>query len=124
MGAARRSMQSYHSRVTRRLLLLLVAALLLRGWVGEAMAGQMLAQQLHLPSAQAAAMHSPDCPGAVADDEAAAAAAGLHCQDCTLHAMTAAPLAVARSLPAASLHALAGAFASAEPQPGLKPPIS
>ncbi len=115
---------SYHFRVARRILLLLVAALLLRGWVGEAMAGQMLAQQLHLPSAHAASMHAPDCPGAVADEGDLAATESLHCQDCTMHALTAAPLPLARSLPAASLYAFAPAFASAEPQPGLKPPIS
>jgi hypothetical protein len=112
--------------MARRLLFLLVAALLLRGWVGEAMAGQMLAQQLHLPSAHAASMHSPDCPGAVADDQDldAAASASLHCQGCTLHALTAAPLPQARPLPPAPPQALSLAFASAEPQPGLKPPIS
>lgn len=109
--------------MVRRLLLLVVAALVLRGWVGEAMAGQMLAQQLQLPSVHAAAMHSPDCPGSVADDGESAAGQGTHCQDCTLHAMTAAPLSVARVLPATRAAAATPAFASAERLPGDKPPI-
>jgi hypothetical protein len=109
----------------RRLLLLVVAALLLRGWVGEAMAGQMLAQQLQLPSTHVAAMHAPDCPGAVAGDEDLdAAGQSLHCQDCTLHALTAGPLPLARLLPASRALAAAPAFASAERVPGDKPPIS
>ena len=114
----------YHFAMSRRLLLLLVAALLLRGWIGEAMAGQMLAQQFHLHSTVAAAMHSPDCAAAMADDPDAAAAAGTHCQDCTLHALTAAPLPLARALPAASFETVVPVFASAEPRAGLKPPIS
>ena len=111
------------SGMVRRVLLLLVAALLVRGWVGEAMAGQMLAHQLEAPSVHAMSMHAPDCPGAVADD-GEAAAASLHCQDCTLHALTAAALPLAHPLPAAPLQAFALPFASAEPQQGFKPPIS
>jgi hypothetical protein len=111
--------------MVRRLLLLVVAALVLRGWVGEAMAGQMLAQQLQLPSAQAAVMHSPDCPGAMAaEDDGAAAGQSLHCQDCTLHALTAAPLVLTRLPPASRVLPVAPAFASAERVPGDKPPIS
>lgn len=112
--------------MVRRLLLLVVAALVLRGWVGEAMAGQMLAQQLQVPSTHAAAMHSPDCPGSVAgeDGDEAAAGQGLHCQDCTLHALTAAPLPLTRLLPASRVLPGAPAFASAERVPGDKPPIS
>ena len=111
--------------MVRRLLLLVVAALVLRGWVGEAMAGQMLAQQLHLTSTHAAAMHSPDCPGSVADEGGEAAAdQGLHCQDCTLHALTAAPPTLTRLLPASRVLPAAPAFASAERVPGDKPPIS
>ena len=109
--------------MVRRLLLLVVAALVLRGWVGEAMAGQMLAQQLQVPSTHAAAMHSPDCPGSVAGEDGDEAA-GLHCQDCTLHALTAAPLPLARLLPASRVLPGAPAFASAERVPGDKPPIS
>lgn len=111
--------------MARRLLLLVVAALLLRGWVGEAMAGQMLAQQLHLPSTHAAAMHSPDCPGSAAQaEDLGAADQGLHCQDCTLHALTAGPLPLARVLPASRALTATPAFASAERAPGDKPPIS
>ncbi len=111
--------------MARRLLLLVVAALLLRGWVGEAMAGQMLAQQLHLPSTHAAAMHSPGCPGTVAgEDGLGTVGDSLHCQDCTLHALAAAPLPLARLLPASRALCATPAFASAERVPGDKPPIS
>lgn len=106
-------------------MLLVVVALLLRGWVGEAMAGQMLAQQLHLPSSHAAAMHSPDCPGSAAGEEdGVAAAESPHCQDCTLHALTAAPLPLVHPLPASRAATGTPAFASAERLPGDKPPIS
>jgi hypothetical protein len=111
--------------MVRRLMLLVVVALLLRGWVGEAMAGQMLAQQLQLPSTHAAALHSPDCPGSVeGEDGEAAADQGQHCQDCTLHALTAAPLALPWLQPASRVLPRAPAFASAERLPGDKPPIS
>jgi len=117
----------YDEGMSRRLLFLLVAVLLLRGWTGAAMAGQMLAQDLQRAGAQVQAVHGADCPGAVADDDSDAsdaAAASTHCQDCTLHALPAAALPVAQSLPAASLVELRPAFASAELHLGDKPPIS
>jgi hypothetical protein len=113
--------------MSRRLLFLLIAVLLLRGWTGAAMAGQMLAQELQHAGTQVQAVHGSDCPGAVADaggDASDTAAASTHCQDCTLHALPAAPLPVAMRLPAASLAELLPAFASAERQLDDKPPIS
>jgi hypothetical protein len=112
--------------MSRRLLFLLVAVLLLRGWTGAAMAGQMLVHEMQHASTQVQAVHGADCPGAVADEGGAASetAASTHCQDCTLHALPATPLPVAMRLPAASLAELLPAFASAERQPDDKPPIS
>ena len=113
--------------MSRRLLFLLIAVLLLRGWTGAAMAGQMLALELQHSGTQVQAVHGSDCPGAVADaggDASDTAAASTHCQDCTLHALPAAPLPVAMRLPAASLAELLPAFASAERQLDDKPPIS
>jgi hypothetical protein len=112
----------------RRLLLVLVAVLLLRGWAGEAMAGQMLAQQLQAAaSAHELATHPPDCPfAAAADDEAEAAVACscLQCDDCSLNALVVPRLTQAEPLAAAPLATSPLAFASAEPVRGLKPPIS
>lgn len=113
----------------RRLLLLVVAALLLRGWLGEAMAGQMLALQLQAAGAPVtiAAMHGPDCPGLAAQDEAGdadTAANALHCQDCTLNALPAPTPATGRALPAPAAATPQPIDTSAESQPGIKPPIS
>lgn len=113
----------------RSLVLLIAVTLLLRGWVGEAMAGQMLALQLQAAGApvEVVVVHGPDCPGMAAQDEAGdvdAAAKVLHCQDCTLNALPAPTLAVARPLPVPAASAPQPVFTSAEPQPGLKPPIS
>lgn len=113
--------------MSRRLLFLLIAVLLLRGWTGAAMAGQMLVQELQHAGTQVQAVHGADCPSAVADDGGDAsdtAAASTHCQDCTLHALPATPLPPAMRLPAASLAELLPTFASAERQPDVKPPIS
>jgi hypothetical protein len=114
----------------RRLLLLLVAALLLRGWAGEAMAGQMLAQQLQAAATvQELAAHPADCPfaaEAAADADAAslAACSCLQCDDCSLNALPAVRLALGEPDAFAPPRAKALKFASAEPAPGLDPPIS
>ncbi|MBI2768152.1 MAG: hypothetical protein HYX47_00885 [Burkholderiales bacterium] len=122
----------------RHLILVLMIALLpVRGWVGEAMAGQMLAQQLsaiktiaaHAQPERSAGHFSPedsmksmaDCPGH--SQPAQGTCSG--CQMCSLLALDAAvptvlPVAPAHPLPVA----LPAAFASAEPAPGFKPPIS
>jgi hypothetical protein len=117
----------------RWLLVLMIALLPLRGWVGEAMAGQMLAQQLHTANSsvmQADAM--ADCPGHPAAAQAPSDKAAdptctscAHCQACSTVALQPAP---ARALPAPTTYALpatgAAHFASALPVPALKPPIS
>lgn len=121
-GTSRR----YDPAMHRRLLLLLVAALLLRAWVGEAMAGEMLAHQLHAPATQAVLAHGPDCANAAADEDDgdAASMASLHCQGCTLNALPAMALPIAPSLPAPGFDELAPRFASAEALRAHKPPIS
>lgn len=109
----------------RSVLLLLVAVLCLRVWAGEAMAGQMLTQQVAASHA-AMAVHGPDCAGAMAGQDEAEMACGscLHCQDCSLNALpTLPPQASASAQPAQALPAGAG-FASAEPAPELEPPIA
>lgn len=112
----------------RRLLLVLVAVLLLRGWAGEAMAGQMLAQQLQAAAtAQELAAHPPDCPfaAAAADEvDAPSACSCLQCDDCSLNALVVPLLPHAEPLAATPLAPRPLAFASAEPIRGLKPPIS
>jgi hypothetical protein len=106
-----------------RLVLLLVAVLLLRGWVGEAMAGQMLAQQLH-----SAGVHSvqvqPDCHEAAGPEVAVEAACGscLQCDTCTLNALPAQLAPVDASFSHALGAPAVAAFASAEPLRGFKPP--
>jgi hypothetical protein len=126
-------------------LALMIALLPLRGWVGEAMAGQMAAQQLlaiksgaasPVPmgavagfSSQAAMQAMPDCPGHMAGaDQASTAdvcACCNHCQVCSTAALQADP--VLQPGPAApqarpSMHA--ERFASAPGIQAIKPPIS
>lgn len=107
-----------------RIVLLLIAMMLLRGWVGEAMAGQMLAQQLHTAGIQAVQVQQPDCHQASASDAVLDATCGscLECDTCTLHALPAQPVAVAAFLPHALEAPIVAAFASAEPLRGFKPP--
>lgn len=118
----------------RRLLILMVVLLCLRGWVGEAMAGQMLAMQL--ASAQANAQPAeipvamPDCQMAM--DTAAQTDSGggmscgscLSCQACSLNALPTAAPAVSASVAHARPLAERVQFSSAPPAPGFKPPIS
>jgi hypothetical protein len=126
----------------RWLLILMIALLPLRGWVGEAMAGQMLAQQLvaiekvatRAHRARAAGQFSsesamPDCHGAAGAAAAAEPADGT-CASCTqCQACSAVVLPVAaRAAPEAAAHTLPGAsrvsFASAPRAPVFKPPIA
>jgi hypothetical protein len=124
----------------RWFLFALIALLPLRGWVGEAMAGQMLAQQLVAiksvaasPVSMGAAEHK-DCMGhgmAAAGDSAAAqpqpadCPTCAHCQVCSSVAL-ALPAPVA--LPPLAVSAPPGSapmrFASADVARGFKPPIS
>ncbi|MBC5765955.1 hypothetical protein [Ramlibacter albus] len=106
-----------------RMILLLVAALLFKGWVGEAMAGQMLAQQLDQAVA-AQAMHA-DCPGHAAHEDGKTNPASCEqCQACSLHALPAMPVLVAGAAPRATPAQAAIHFTSAEPRPTRKPPVS
>lgn len=106
--------------------------LCLRLGVGEAMAAQMLQQQLAAAQASAAQQAAmPDCPGHTSGQDAAARDAEdpacgscLHCEACSLHALPAAqamaPVWTAHPLPLP----LPARFTSAQPLQGLKPPIS
>lgn len=132
-------------RMRRWFILVLVALLPLRGWVGDAMAGQMLAQHLaatktvaSTPVSMGGGEHS-DCmghaasPAAPAADEAvvADAPAGAdcptcaQCQACSSFALALPPAIALPPLAQAVVPGEAAArFASADPLPGLKPPIS
>jgi hypothetical protein len=116
----------------RRFLGFLVLLLILRGGIGAAMAGQMLALELGqaqaaATAAQQAAAHPPDCPGHVATADAPAmtlCSSCLHCDAASLPALVPQPA----MLPQRFVHALPTAppvrFADAEPQPAIDPPIS
>jgi hypothetical protein len=118
----------------RWLLLLIVALLPLRAWVGEAMAAEMLARHQvpaaaathHADAAECAGHHGEAAPAAQqyqgADGHEAICAA---CQACSTIALAfsqpplpAAPYGAAPRVPQAV------PFASAEPAPADKPPIS
>ena len=123
------------------LMLALVAMLLLRVWVGDAMA--MAVPEATAPVEHTAMSHEASAP-AMPCHEAAPAATdrsqhadpanahdGTHCGTCTLcqvcHSVAMTEAATARrafALPQAAPQQAAQRFASAEPQPGLKPPIS
>jgi hypothetical protein len=109
----------------------LVAVLVLRGWVGEAMAGQMLAMELATAQASAQMAAMPDCPGhaamdAAADDAGQGMNCGscLSCQACSLNALPTAAVAAAPSMIHAHPPSERVLFASAPAAPGFKPPIS
>ena len=123
----------------------MIALLPLRGWVGDAMAGQMLQQRLATaeagaaPSHPAEAMAHDDCMGhpkaadaggadSSSDDSGTAHADCPTCASCqvcssvalAMSTTTLQPLAFETIAPAS----FAFRFASAEPAPALKPPIS
>lgn len=106
----------------RTVLLLIVAVLCLRVWAGEAMAGQMLGQQLAAAS-QVTMVHGPDCPAA-AEDDAPACGSCVHCQDCSLNALPTLPAQAAAPVPPAQAPAHGAGFASADPARALEPPIA
>lgn len=132
---------------------LMIALLLLRGWVGDAMANSMALaplqpsqlaselRQLAAKTAETAAVRTayeaahpaapdaaPDCAGhATANDDAAS----THCQTCdacqACHSVALTPPAAhpgAAFNPRAQPSAPAARFASADPASGQKPPIS
>ena len=112
----------------RRMLVLMVILLCLRGWVGEAMAGTMLGQQLAAQQHATAAM--PDCHMGAGEDaspggeQSSSHASCLTCVVCSLNALPMYELPQSTSalqcLPAPA----AAAFASAEPLHASKPPRS
>lgn len=126
-------------------LVLMIALLPLRGWVGDAMAMELAPSRMAahaLPTAEpaqgphhgamaAAGMAAPaDCPGhAAAQDETQPKAADCNtctaCQSCHAVALTPSfPHLAPAPLPANRPLAAAHHFASAERAPGFKPPIS
>jgi hypothetical protein len=126
----------YDGCMHRWLLLVMIALLPRRGWVGDAMAGQMLDQRLaaieSVQAAAAPALAHEDCMGHAAPSENSAPAAQqadcptcASCQVCSSVAMVFSaaamqPVPLGSTLPTALVHR----FASAEPAPALKPPIS
>lgn len=114
----------YHEAVKRRFLFLLVAVLLLRGWAGEAMAGQMVAAQLQAMTT-AQQVHGEDCAEAMADEAADAladCASCVQCHDCTLNALPAVAAPAQGALPHALIAPPPPAYASADSRQGFKPP--
>ena len=115
-------------------LVLMIALLPLRGWVGDAMAVEMLAQPAHASIAMDGhggdhADHHALSDDRCACDEHAAAGSADHqhsaCDVCNLPALALAVLDV-QTLPTAhrELAQPAEAFASSEAQRSVKPPIS
>ena len=129
--------RTYDRTMRRWLLLIMVLLLPLRGWVGEAMAGEMLRQQVavqqqHHAGATAGAAHDCEHQGhAMEADEQAQAQppAAEHCptcaacQVCSSVALSAPvrPLAMTGFHHPAPLH-VQPAFSSAEPVLAFKPP--
>lgn len=121
----------------RALVLILAIALLpLRGWVGDAMAVSLVAQNLAGVSATALAEPAPaqampDCPmRAQASDASTGEGLGScgNCDTCNLCLAVLATSEVAGTPPSWLPQALRAGpgerFASAEAMPGIKPPIS
>lgn len=123
-------------------LALMIALLPLRSWAGDAMAVEVAAQALGgpAPAGQAAMddchpQHGQAAGHAMGHDAAPADTQGEHtstdcdtcsaCQICHSVALTAVlPQALAPVLPAIAPQSSQTRYASAEPAPGLKPPIS
>jgi hypothetical protein len=117
-----------------RLLILMVILLSLRGWVGEAMAGQMLAMEVAAAQATMQPAHEqvamPDChmaleaasPGDANDGMVCGSC--LTCQACSLNALPVAAIPAAGRMVHALPPPVQARFASAQPVPGFKPPIS
>ena len=139
------------SFMRRLLFILLIALLPLRGWVGDAMATGMAAQQVRMASISVAlehthaplevthghqaantdivVVHADECHGATGG--ATPHSADSHCESCavcqachTVALSLAASCALARLAPALPPQTMAAHFASAEAALGQKPPIS
>ncbi len=130
-------------------LALMIALLPLRGWVGDAMAGQMLQQQLAAINSEAAdvdftsgsgsfnasvALHGQDCEGHMGGMDHSASMGDMAASDCVTcpSCQVCHGFVLVMPLPATSLTvhpqtapAVRGeTFASAEAVQGFKPPIS
>ena len=131
----------------RLLLILMIAFMPLRGWAGDVMAVDMVAGQLAAPArmvaehahTEKANAHQADCLGHVHTEPEASGDAeepgndqlASHCPTCNTcqvcsSAAFAVHVAVSCRMPAQYCVPFTGgaAFTSAEPAPGLKPPIS
>jgi hypothetical protein len=125
----------------RWFILLMIALLPIRGWVGDAMAADMLTQRLHTLAPVQAATTQPadahaDCHGKTVAHNPAQPVAGnapdiadcgscASCQVChSLVLAAASGTASAVSAPHAAPPVRGTHFASAEPTRGFKPPIS
>jgi hypothetical protein len=114
------------------LLVLMIALLPLRGWVGDAMAVEMLSQPAHAAMAMDdhGADHGADHGHCACDEHAATtgdSAEHQHnaCDVCNVPALAMAMVTLQILPPARSLLALPPErFASSEAQRGIKPPIS
>ena len=122
---------AYHPTMRIWLLVILIALLPLRSWAGDAMAGQLLAQQLAAATQAEAAAPMADCPGHAAMDAADAgtdAGASACCEQCQLCSSVSPRLAVGVALEPPLTHARPIAaqprFASASSLRLLRPPIS
>lgn len=121
-------------------LALMIALLPLRGWVGDAMAGQMLQQQfsainsevVNIDSTKASgsidapvALHGQDCEGHMGDMAASDCVTCPSCQVCHGFVLVMPLPATALTAPPQTAPAVRGeTFASAEATQGFKPPIS
>lgn len=113
----------------------LLVLLPLRGWIGDAMAMDMLIQahdsasvhaapQGHVDCPEHAAMHSPADPVDLQAQPGADCGSCGGCQICHSAAMPAlAALAPAPEMTPAALMPMSVRFASVAPAPGFKPPI-
>jgi hypothetical protein len=117
------------------LLALMIALLPIRGWLGDAMAFEMV--QHSLPAAAAHCQDAMDASGAMGKSDPATTHDGNHgagqqncgtcgaCQVCHTVALGGMPRFDApRTAPHAPPASYPARFASAAPAPGLKPPIS
>lgn len=122
----------------RWFVLLLIALLPLRGWVGEAMAGEMLGQHVAAATAKQVQAVLHDCMGheaaasngsdASMQDTQSASGDCPTCASCQVCSTVVLSVDAAR-VPAAAfgntlVPRMGTRFASAEPAPAFKPPIS
>jgi hypothetical protein len=112
-------------------LVLMIALLPLRGWVGDAMAVEMLAQPAHaalVADGHGADHHAMTGDHCVCDEQAAAGGTDHQHNACDVCNVPALAMAVPELLAPTAAHSQlvrpAEQFASSEAQRGVKPPIS